>query len=239
MSFLTAEWRKLAIANYAIDKQILEPFLPVGTELDLWNDTCYVSLIGFLFKNTRLMGVRVPFHANFEEVNLRFYVRRKDGSTWKRGVVFIKEIVPKFALAVVANTIYNENYVTMPMTHNWTETETDRSVAYEWRCKNQWQHFSVNAHKDLSEITADSETEFITEHYWGYAKYSSSKTNEYEVRHPRWAQYRVNSYEIKVDFGLIYGDDFKFLNEQQPISVMLAEGSEVSIERKNEIYKEE
>jgi len=239
MSFLTAEWRKLAIANYAIDKSILSAYLPVGTELDLWNDTCYVSLIGFLFKNTKLLGFSIPFHANFEEVNLRFYVKRKEGDIWKRGVVFIKEIVPKFALSVVANTIYNENYETMPMTHSWTETEDDRTVEYRWRCKNEWQSFSVNANKGLSEIAAGSETEFITEHYWGYARYSDKKTNEYEVRHPKWAQYKVNSYHIAVDFGLTYGENFRFLNKEQPVSVMLAEGSDISVEGKSVIYKED
>jgi len=239
MSFLTAEWRKLAIANYAIDKSMLSAYLPVGTELDLWNDTCYVSLIGFLFKNTKLLGFSVPFHANFEEVNLRFYVKRKEGNTWKRGVVFIKEIVPKFALSVVANTIYNENYETMPMTHSWTEAEDDRTVEYRWRCKNEWQSFSVKANKGLSEIVAGSETEFITEHYWGYARYSDKKTNEYEVRHPKWAQYKVNSYHIAVDFGLTYGENFRFLNNEQPVSVMLAEGSDISVEGKSVIYNED
>lgn len=235
MSFLTAEWRKLAIANYAIDKNILSPYLPVGTELDVWNDTCYVSLIGFLFKNTRLLGFSIPFHANFEEVNLRFYVRYKDGDTWKRGVVFIKEIVPKFALSVVANTIYNENYETMPMTHSWTESEEDRTAEYRWRCKNEWQSLSVTANKNLSEILPGSEAEFITEHYWGYARYSNTKTNEYEVRHPKWAQYKVKNFTIQVDFGLVYGETFEFLNREKPVSVMLAEGSDISIEGKKVI----
>ena len=235
MSFLTAEWRKLAIANYAIDKDLLAPYLPVGTELDLWNDTCYVSLIGFLFKNTKLLGFSIPFHANFEEVNLRFYVRCKDGDAWKRGVVFIKEIVPKFALSVVANTIYNENYVTMPMAHTWSETEDTREVEYRWRCKNEWQSFTVTANKGLSEITAGSEAEFITQHYWGYARYSDSKTNEYEVRHPKWAQYKVKDFKIAVDFGLTYGKEFEFLNQQQLVSVMLAEGSDISVEGKKVI----
>lgn len=235
MSFLTAEWRKLAIANYAIDKNILTRYLPVGTELDLWNDTCYVSLIGFLFKNTKLLGFSIPFHANFEEVNLRFYVKYKDGNTVKRGVVFIKEIVPKFALSVVANTIYNENYETMPMSHSWLETEDERAVEYRWRCKNQWQSFSITANKGLSEISAGSEAEFITEHYWGYARYSATKTNEYEVRHPKWAQYKVKDFKIAVDFALTYGQEFSFLNKQEPVSVMLAEGSDISVEGKNVI----
>jgi len=236
MSFLTAEWRKLAIANYAIDQNILLPYLPVGTELDLWNGTCYVSLIGFLFKNTKLLGFSIPFHANFEEVNLRFYVTYKEGNTVKRGVVFIKEIVPKFALSAVANTIYNENYETMPMTHSWMETDIERSVEYRWRCKNQWQSFCVTANKGLSEISVGSEAEFITEHYWGYARYSATKTNEYEVRHPKWAQYKVKSFNIAVDFGLTYGERFEFLNKQEPVSVMLAEGSDISVEGKKVIH---
>lgn len=232
MSFLTAEWRKLAIANYAIDPQILKPYVPAGTELDLWNGTCYVSLIGFLFKNTRLMGIRVPFHSNFEEVNLRFYVRYQDQDVWKRGVVFIKEIVPKFALAFVANTMYNENYVATAMKHSWAETETARMVAYGWKCKGKWQHISVVAEKALQEIPAGQETEFITEHYWGYAQCNELKTNEYEVKHPRWGHYPVTDFDIDVDFGLNYGEKFAFLNQEQPVSVMLAEGSEISVEKK-------
>src|SRR6185436_6168258 len=119
-AFLTAEWRKLTMANYAIDSKLLAPLLPYKTELDLWNNTCYVSLVGFMFLNTRLKGIRIPFHSDFEEVNLRFYVRYKDEikNEWKRGVVFIKEIVPKPALTFVANSIYKEHYQTMPMKHS-------------------------------------------------------------------------------------------------------------------------
>ena len=90
MSFLKAEWRKLAMANYAIDKDILKKYVPAKTELDLWNDTCYVSLIGFMFLNTKVLGLKIPFHINFEEVHLRFYVNYKDGIEWKRNVLFFQ-----------------------------------------------------------------------------------------------------------------------------------------------------
>src|SRR5690606_42008242 len=130
MSFLSAEWRKLALGNYEVDPVLLKSYLPFGTELDFWNDTCYVSLVGFMFLNTRLLGISVPFHRNFEEVNLRFYVRYKEGNEWKRGVVFIKEIVPKAAITLVANTIYGENYQTMKMAHLWEETPEARTVGY-------------------------------------------------------------------------------------------------------------
>lgn len=236
MSFLKAEWRKLAMANYSIDPKILEPYLPKGTVLDLWENTCYISLVGFMFKNTKLLGIKVPFHINFEEVNLRFYVKRKEGDSWKRGVVFIKEIVPKPALTFVANTIYKEHYQTLPMTHSWSTLKDTRLIEYEWKVKNQWQRFSVEADLLDLEIPTNSETEFITEHYWGYAKIDQKTTNEYEVTHPTWTHYPVKSYTIDVDFGLTYGKTFEFLNHLKPKSVLLAEGSEITVESKTTLH---
>ncbi|MDP5121531.1 MAG: DUF2071 domain-containing protein [Spirosomaceae bacterium] len=232
MSFLKAEWRKLAMANYVIDPEILKKYVPAGTELDLWEGKCYVSLIGFMFKEVKLLGVKIPFHVNFEEVNLRFYVRRFENGIWKRGVVFIKEIVPKPALTFVANTLYNEKYETMPIGHKWEENATNRETTYEWKKQNQWQSFKVVADLEQSPIAENSETEFITEHYWGYAKVSETVTNEYEVTHPKWQQYAVQSAEINVDFGLVYGSEFAFLSDRNPDSVLLAEGSKITVEGK-------
>jgi uncharacterized protein YqjF (DUF2071 family) len=235
MSFLKAEWRKLAIANYVIDPEILKKYVPVGTELDLWEGKCYVSLIGFMFLEVKLLGIKIPFHVNFEEVNLRFYVRRFENGIWKRGVVFIKEIVPKPALTIIANTLYNENYETMPMRHNWEENEINRNVEYEWKKNKLWQSFKVVAALEQSPIAENSETEFITEHYWGYAKVSETVTNEYEVTHPKWQQYAVHSAEVNVNFGLVYGSEFEFLTNMKPSSVMLAEGSKITVEGKKTI----
>jgi uncharacterized protein YqjF (DUF2071 family) len=233
MSFLTAEWRKLIMANYIVDKEILMPYLPAGTELDVWNDAHYISLIGFLFKDVKLLGIPIPFHRTFEEVNLRFYVRHLDAGIWRRGVVFIKEIVPKFALSLIANTLYNEKYQTLPMSYNWDISKDYMNIDYKWKVKGHWQGLSVAAGTERFPILPSSETEFITEHYWGYAGYSSAITNEYEVKHPRWEQYEVKSYKINVDFELTYGERFRFLNLEKPSSVFLAEGSEISIEKKN------
>jgi len=227
-TFLQAEWRKLAMANYAVDPTILERFLPHGTELDLWNDNCYVSLIGFMFQNTKVMGLKIPFHINFEEVNLRFYVRYNEKGEWRRGVVFIKEIVPRAALTFVANTLYNENYETMPMAHSWTTEGDNLIVEYRWR-KNRWNSFNVIAGKTATLIKEGSEEEFITEHYWGYTKISNEKTSEYGVEHPKWEVYETKEYSIDVDFGDVYGEEFRFLSTLQPNSVFLAEGSKIKV----------
>lgn len=233
MSFLTAEWRKLAIANYPIDPVILQPYVPYGTALDIWQDRCYVSLIGFRFVNTRVLGIKVPGHVNFEEVNLRFYVRRKVGNEWRRGVVFIKEIVPKPAITWVANTLYQEHYETLPMRSNWKTEGEQQHIVYEWKRNQQWDKIAVKASQEAYDLQPGSEEEFITEHYWGYAAPGPSKTNEYEVTHPRWQVYPVLDYQIEVDFAANYGTDFGFLQHQDPVSVMLAEGSAITVESKN------
>src|SRR5580693_3217982 len=133
-TFLTAEWRKLIMANYIVAEDALQPYLPVGTELDRYIGRSYVSLVGFLFQSTRLKSVPIPFHRTFEEVNLRFYVQHtKSTGEQRRGVVFISELVPRFALSLVANTIYGENYATVAMRHAWNETDAERVVAY--RCR--------------------------------------------------------------------------------------------------------
>jgi uncharacterized protein YqjF (DUF2071 family) len=237
MSFLTAEWRKLVIANYIIDPEILSNYLPYGTELDLWEGNCYVSLIGFLFKNTKIKGIKIPFHVNFEEVNLRFYVRYKEGEEWKRGVVFIKEIVTKPALAFVANTLYNERYQAMPMKYSWLEEKGMLDISYSWKWKNNWQSITFQSDTHLIPIPPGSEAEFITEHYWGYSKYNETTTYEYGVKHPRWNQYRVQSFDIIADFGDLYGPEFAMLTGKVPDSLVLAEGSEISIENKRVIKK--
>jgi len=227
-TFLTAEWRKLAMANYAIDKKVLLPYLPHKTELDLWNNTCYISLVGFRFQNVKLRGFSIPLHTNFEEVNLRFYVRYKSSEGWKRGVVFISEIVPRRAITFVANTLYDEKYATMPMAYSWTENDDALTVSYKWK-KRSWNELRVTTSINSFVIAEGSEEEFITEHYWGYSKLKNNQTSEYEVMHPRWEVYQTKAYQINVDFENIYGKDFQFLQHETPVSVFLAEGSPVSV----------
>lgn len=235
MSFLSAEWRKLAIVNYVVEPKVLETYLPAGTELDLWEGKCYVSLLGFMFIDTKVLGVRIPFHVNFEEVNLRFYVRRFEGGKWKSGVVFIKVLVPKKAITFVANIFYKEHYQTLRMKHNCVEDDETRSVEYQWEKDGKWQTLTIEAQLKAVEIEANCEAEFITEHYWGYVKVNNNKTNEYEVTHPRWKQYKVINSQIDVDYGLTYGAEFGFLNELKPTSVMLAEGSQITVENKRKL----
>ena len=189
--FLTTRWRHLAMLNYEIDPAILEPYLPAGTELDTYDGKHYISVVGLMFLNTRLYGISVPFHRNFEELNLRFYVRRETVGEVRRGVVFVKEIVPKSAITMVARAFYNENYVTMPMRHTVSQSGETLSVSYHWQQREIAHSLAVRAGGRPARIQDDTEEEFIAEHYWGYVVQRDGGTLEYEVEHPRWRVWRI------------------------------------------------
>jgi uncharacterized protein YqjF (DUF2071 family) len=233
--FLTADWRYLALLNYEIDPGVLLPYVPPGTELDSWGNITLVSMVGFLFLNTRVFGVPIPFHTNFEEVNLRFYVRRQSPDGYRRGVVFIKEIVPKIAIAKIARAIYNENYIAIPMRHSVqqpdSEAETSLLVEYGWRFNESWNSLRVEVQGQAQPIPADSEEEFITEHYWGYSLQKDNGCVEYQVEHPRWRVWRVNDCALECDVAALYGQPFVKYLQATPSSAFLAEGSSVLVRR--------
>lgn len=231
-SFMKAEWNDLLFINYEINPAVLEKYIPKGTEIDLFNNKCYISVIGFMFEDVKVMGMKIPYHINFEEVNLRFYVKRFEDGIWKRGVVFVKEIVPKHAITFVANTLYNEQYQTLPMRNERTCKDNQLNFKYEWKKNDSWNSIAVQTEKELLPIDEHSEAEFISEHYYGYSISPRKKTVEYEVKHPRWQQYKVIDYSINVDFKTTYGDEFSFLQTLKPASCFVAKGSKISIEGK-------
>ena len=232
MSFLKADWSKLIMINYEVSSDCIKAYVPKGTVLDTYNGKCFISIVGLLFRNTKLLGLSVPYHKNFEEVNLRIYVERKDGLEQKKGVVFIKEIVPKAAISFVANTLYNENYETLPMNHEITRNTEELNVCYKWRKNNVWNSIAVKTEPNLCDIEENSIIDFISERYWGYSK-GKRGTTEYEVKHPKWQYYPVINYNVEIDFESIYGTSFSFLQTERPSSVMLLEGSMVTVENKN------
>ncbi len=228
--FLEAEWRNLVMLNYEVDPEILKPYLPAATELDLWQGKALVSMVGFMFLDTKVLGVKWPWHVNFEEVNLRFYVRHFDGKVRKRGAVFISEIVPKHIIPIVANTIYNEHYKAMPMQNSTVKLDNDQTkYLYEWKFKNQWNQLGATVGAERYEIEKGSPEEFIFEHYWGYNRLNDRKTVEYQVEHVSWKIRPVIDFAFKANVAELYGDVFETYLQQEPCSAFFAEGSEVNI----------
>jgi len=228
--FLTAGWHHLAVLNFTIDPAVLEPHVPAGTQLDEWHDQTYVSIVGFQFFDTKILGIPAPFHQRFEEVNLRFYVVRDTPDGPRRGVVFLREICPKPLVSSIARWFYNEKYVTMPMRHHVERPTTNRDglFHYEWHHANRWQGLTTRVHGEPMPLLADSEEEFILEHYWGYSRQPNGSTIEYEVEHPPWRVWRASAPTYDCDVAAIYGPEFApYLRE--PASVVVAEGSPVIV----------
>lgn len=229
--FLTARWIHLAMLNYEIDPAALAPLVPAGTELDLWHGRCFASVVGFQFLETRVLGVAVPFHRDFEEVNLRFYVRRTVGDETRRGVVFVKEIVPRRALAWVANAVYQEKYVALPMAHEDRMAASPRTLAYRWRHAGRWSQLRVSAEGEPFLPAETAEETFIAEHYWGYTARRDGSTLEYRVEHPRWRVWRATGAELDADVAALYGPAFAPFLRGRPASAFVADGSDVIVRR--------
>jgi uncharacterized protein YqjF (DUF2071 family) len=230
--FLKANWENIIMANYEIDPEILIPFLPKGLELDLYEGKAYVSLVGFMFKRTKLFNVPIPHFGTFEEINLRFYVVRKEGDTVKRGVVFINETIPYPIVAWMANKLYKEHYTVVPTKHEITRETKSQKVNFEWLLNKKWNSIYVEATTESKAMKNQSLEKFIYEHYYGYTKIDEHNTEEYKLQHPSWMVNEVLDYKIDCDFTAMYGKSFSVLNTTKPEAVFIAEGSSVGIEWK-------
>jgi uncharacterized protein len=231
--FLSASWENLVMINYEVNPDILKKHLPLYTEIDLFNGKALVSVVGFMFKNTKVFGLKWPFHTNFEEVNLRFYIKHFDGEKWNRGVAFISEIVPKPAIAIIANSLYNEHYSTAKMKNRITESNEKIIAEYSWKNKNTlWNTMKVEAKNKLYEIKSNSPEEFIFEHYFGFNQLNHKTTIEYSIEHPRWMIYDVDKYELNCDVEKLYGKEFlPFINSFNKCSAFFAKGSDVIVRK--------
>lgn len=233
--FLSAEWRYLVMLNYEVEPSVLRPFVPGGTELDTWNGMTFLSVVGFRFLHTRVLGMPIPFHRNFEEINLRFYVRRHVAGEWRRGVVFVKEIVPRWAIAAVARWVYNENYVAVPMESKIRLPDPAHGqsgvVEYGWGRRPARNALRAEFAGAPFLPAVGSQEEFITEHYWGYVLQRNGGVLEYGVEHPQWRVWRTTAARLECDVASCYGKHFCEALGREPGSAFVAEGSPVTVFR--------
>jgi uncharacterized protein len=228
--FLSAEWRDLLMLNYEVDPAILQKYVPAGTELDSFAGKTYVSLVGFRFCRSKLLGsIPIPFHTEFEEINLRFYVKRCEANEIRRGVVFIAEIVPKRAIAYAARLFYGENYVRRPMSHSVLTNHSNLEVEYSWRSGNERCKLQARASETPTVPSEGSLEQFITEHYWGYSRQSNGATVEYHVQHAPWKVWNATEANFSGDTTDLYGNEFSQLVTKAPASAFIADGSPVQV----------
>jgi uncharacterized protein YqjF (DUF2071 family) len=215
--FLTAEWLNVAAVTYAIEPERLGPYLPAGASIDTLEGSPRVSLVAFEFRRTRVRGLAIPGHIDFPEINLRFYVRHGG----ERGVVFIRELVPRRAIATIARLFYNEPYRRIPMACGADVTRV-------------WHRFggsslTVHAAPEARVPEVGSAAHWLTDHSLGVGRRRDGRTMLYTVRHPTWALREVTAVDLRVDFGALYGPEWAWLGAAEPSHRSLAVGSAVSV----------
>jgi uncharacterized protein len=220
--------------NYEVPPALLRPLVPSGTELDTWDGATLASMVGFRFLDTRVLGIPIPGHRDFDEINLRFYVRRRDDQgDWRRAVVFVREFVPRWAIAFAARWFYNEPYTAVPMRHdldmaNAAQGESGHA-GYAWRSADRWHRLQLTTRGQPALPPPDSEAAFITEHYWGYTVQQDGGSKEYRVEHPPWRVWDTEEAHFDCDVKAVYGEGFAECLEVPARSAFLAEGSVVTV----------
>lgn len=211
---------------------MLAQYVPPGTELDNWNGAYYVSLIGFRFQDTRVLGLPLAFHSEFQEVNLRTYVRRQVGNDVHHGVRFIQELVSRPMIAAGARLTFNEPYRVVDMderTSSGIPGEPISSVEYRWKWRTEWCGLSVTLKGLPSVPSPGSEEDFIMYKEWGFTPQRDGSAIEYHVEHPRWSVWQVSEGRAYGSVGESPGPIWSIVFGSAPHSVFFADGSEVII----------
>jgi uncharacterized protein len=223
--FLTARWANLVVISYVVDPKRLQADLPPGCVPDLRDGCAFVSLVAFDFLSTRVMGISWPWHRNFPEINLRFYVRHGD----RRGVCFVREFVPKRLIATIARLLYNEPYLSARMTSLTRETPDTIEVKHDLTLAGLTNRICVIGNKPALRPDPDSVEHFFKEHSWGFGTGRRGRLISYRVDHPTWDIWPVRSFDIEWNWKDVYGPDWAFIADAKPYSVVLACGSDVRV----------
>lgn len=224
---LRAEWRYLAMLHYAVDPDLLTPWLPAGVELDRWRGRAFVSLVGFQCAHTRVFGLPAALRPTFDEVNLRFYVRRRVAAGERRGVVFLRELVPRLLFPLAARHGYGEPYALAATHHRWSlsgDPPRAGEVCYGWRRGRAAGELSLRFAGEPRMLAAGSEAEYFAQRPWGYNR-GRGFTREYHVEHPRWRVWPALEVERTGDLAPLCGEALAAALAGPPHSSHLFEGS--------------
>ncbi|MES1225827.1 MAG: DUF2071 domain-containing protein [Bacteroidota bacterium] len=228
-TLLTADWTNLLTATYETDKSFLNKYLPANTELNHWNGKCFMSLVAFMFESPAILGIPAPLYRSFEEVNLRFYVRRKENNKWRNGVVFIREIAPAYVIGQTAKWLYKENFICLPLKHEFTVDNQVVHTNYYCKINNQWNYLSMESACESFEPADETIENFIRDNYFGYTKATQNKTLEFQIKHRPWKISKATKFETNLDIEAIYGKEFKKYFAAKPLSAFLMDGSNTKI----------
>lgn len=213
--------------NFEIAPDVLQPHVPQGLELDLWQGKAFVTVVGLNFVTNKVFGMHLPLLPSFEQVNLRLYVRKIAKENTRRGVVFIKEIVPMFVVSAVARLFFKQEYRVHPMGHKFEGASDgatqEKVIEYSWQHSNKWEKMVARSKGNFELPSKGSKEEFVVERYRGYVSHRN-KIKEFQVEHPPWKIQQVYAASLDCDVGRLYGPEFIDFLQRKPDFAFVAEG---------------
>jgi uncharacterized protein YqjF (DUF2071 family) len=157
----------------------------------------------------------------FPEINLRFYIRHEG----VRGVCFIRELVPRPAITLVARGLYNEPYRTTRMSE---ELLPPAGVRHRFG-PGLRQRVEARANPEGAVPDPASAEYWLTHHDLGVGRNHRGALRRYRVEHEVWRVHEVGDLDVDVDFGAVYGPEWAHLTGAEPSHVTLAAGSPVRV----------
>jgi len=206
--FLTARWADVLLLTFEAPADLIGRLVPAGVEPDRWHGRTHVSLVALGMRRVRLRGWPVPGFSAHLQVNFRTYIRYRG----EPGVWFIREFVPSRLLAAVAWLKFGEPFGTAPISVRVEEQESSLRASYRLEGPELGWHLTMAGSRATHVPPADS-----AEHYF--------KERVLACR----ARREVIAVDYRVDFGFLYGADWRFLNDARPVSAIFAPGSDVTV----------
>ena len=225
---ITLDWQHLLTATWAVHPSLLAPMVPARAILDLWNGDALLSLVGMRAVNVRVSGLPVPLHQDFDQISMRFCVRREVAGETRRGLVFVKQIVPSASMTLVDRLLYHANYVNAPTRHD-IEPGEQGWTSYEWLVGERWNRFSAVRAGAAVAPAEQSIEEFISHRPWAYSRQADGSTLESCAEHPRWEVWPAQEMLLDCDVAPLFGVEYVPVFASQPIATFVAVGSTVAL----------
>ena len=229
---MTARFSEVVAVNFQIDPKVLAPRIPKGLELDFYKGETYVSLVAMMLRDVRVWGIPIHIATGFEELNMRFYVRRKDGDGYQRGACFIKDYVSSGAAAWILGSLFKADFHKIKMKHDNTgfadDGESVPSVDYRWKVGDHWNRLRIKARSKVQKTGSDTKVGFILNHNNEYSS-RKGKTLEYRATHPTWTVWDAAQANFTCDVKTLFGQEFEKPLSKRPASVFVASGSDFTI----------
>ena len=223
--FLTARWTDVLLLTFAAPLPLIRRLVPAGVEPDLWNGTAHVSLVALGMRQVRVRGWPVPGFTAHLQVNFRTYIRYRG----EPGVWFIREFVPSRLLAAAAWLTFGEPFGTVPISARVEAHEASVRASYQLERPELGWHVTMTGSRATRVPPPESAEHYFKERVLACRIRRDGTLAVFRVAHPPWEVRDVSAVDYRLDFGFLYGADWRFLNDASPVTAVYATGSDVTV----------